>query len=70
MPACFLRLSLDKEGDWRDEPMAGESGAGSKELYQTPTWAVAGVCAVMIIISLLLEKFLHKLGTVSRVINK
>lgn len=50
--------------------MAGESGAGSKELYQTPTWAVAGVCAVMIIISLLLEKFLHKLGTVSRVINK
>ncbi|CAI0474226.1 unnamed protein product [Linum tenue] len=34
-----------------------------RELNQTPTWAVAGVCAVIIIISILLEKLLHKLGS-------
>ncbi|KAF7130265.1 hypothetical protein RHSIM_Rhsim10G0192100 [Rhododendron simsii] len=34
----------------------------SRVLDQTPTWAVAGVCAIIIIISLLLEKILHKLG--------
>ncbi|KAF7130551.1 hypothetical protein RHSIM_Rhsim10G0192400 [Rhododendron simsii] len=34
----------------------------SRKLDQTPTWAVAGVCAIIIIISLLLEKILHKLG--------
>ncbi|XP_078165097.1 MLO-like protein 7 isoform X3 [Carex rostrata] len=41
--------------------MAGES-SDSRELYETPTWAVAGVCAVMIIISLLLEHGLHHIG--------
>ncbi|CAI0421843.1 unnamed protein product [Linum tenue] len=34
-----------------------------RELNQTPTWAVAGVCAVIVIISILLEKLLHKLGS-------
>ncbi|KAL3531578.1 hypothetical protein ACH5RR_005099 [Cinchona calisaya] len=45
--------------------MAGGGGGGgaSRELDQTPTWAVAGVCAVIIIISIALEKILHKLGT-------
>ncbi|CAN1218475.1 MLO-like protein 8 [Linum perenne] len=33
-----------------------------RELNQTPTWAVAGVCAVIIVISIILEKILHKLG--------
>jgi len=43
--------------------MAGDTSGKTRELDQTPTWAVAGVCAIIIIISLLLEKILHKLGT-------
>ncbi|KAG5534468.1 hypothetical protein RHGRI_022562 [Rhododendron griersonianum] len=43
--------------------MAVSSGSGTtRELDQTPTWAVAGVCLVIIIISIALEKILHKLG--------
>ncbi|KAK9094547.1 hypothetical protein Scep_026016 [Stephania cephalantha] len=45
--------------------MAGE-GEGllshSKELDQTPTWAVAAVVAVIIVVSILLEKVLHHVG--------
>lgn len=45
--------------------MATESsGSQSRELDQTPTWAVAGVCALIILISIALEKVLHKVGTV------
>jgi Mlo family len=45
--------------------MAGDSSEGSmRELYDTPTWAVALICGVMIIISLLLEKGLHLIGEV------
>ncbi|KAI3426614.1 MLO-like protein [Psidium guajava] len=44
--------------------MATESsGSQSRELDQTPTWAVAGVCALIILISIALEKVLHKVGT-------
>ncbi|XP_061948948.1 MLO-like protein 10 isoform X1 [Populus nigra] len=42
---------------------ATESSATTRQLDQTPTWAVASVCAVIIIISILLEKILHKVGT-------
>lgn len=35
---------------------------GSRELDETPTWAVSLVCAVIIIISLLLEKTIHLVG--------
>lgn len=42
--------------------MAG--GGGDRQLDQTPTWAVAGVCAVIILISIALEMILHKVGTV------
>ncbi|PKI57052.1 hypothetical protein CRG98_022556 [Punica granatum] len=42
--------------------MAVSSETHERELDQTPTWAVAGVCAVIIIISIVLEKFLHKVG--------
>ncbi|KAL8134138.1 MLO-like protein 10 [Apium graveolens] len=42
--------------------MAGYSSGKQRELDQTPTWAVAGFCAAFIIISILLEKILHKLG--------
>jgi len=44
---------------------ASESSDTTRKLDQTPTWAVAGICAVIIIISILLEKILHKVGTVS-----
>lgn len=45
--------------------MAGESGKGgsTRTLEYTPTWAVAGVCAVIILVSIVLEKVLHKVGT-------
>ncbi|KAH1234364.1 MLO-like protein 8 [Glycine max] len=42
---------------------SSESSIGSKDLDQTPTWAVAGVCTVFILISITLEKSLHKVGT-------
>ncbi|KVH92117.1 Mlo-related protein [Cynara cardunculus var. scolymus] len=43
--------------------MAGDtSEEATRQLDQTPTWAVAGVCAVIIIVSIALEKVLHKLG--------
>ncbi|XP_010548198.1 PREDICTED: MLO-like protein 8 [Tarenaya hassleriana] len=40
------------------------SDSGERELYQTPTWAVAAVCTFFIVVSVLLEKVLHKVGTV------
>ncbi|KAK9928454.1 hypothetical protein M0R45_025589 [Rubus argutus] len=41
--------------------MAGGGSAG-RELDQTPTWALAGVCFIIIIISIVLEKVLHMIG--------
>ncbi|ESQ31071.1 hypothetical protein EUTSA_v10003913mg [Eutrema salsugineum] len=38
-------------------------GAKEKELSQTPTWAVALVCTFFILVSVLLEKALHKVAT-------
>ncbi|CAL5197389.1 unnamed protein product [Lathyrus oleraceus] len=40
-----------------------ESSESIKDLDQTPTWAVASVCTVFILISIILEKSLHKIGT-------
>ncbi|KAF4401980.1 hypothetical protein G4B88_017492 [Cannabis sativa] len=40
----------------------GEGSSAPRELDQTPTWAVASVCAVIIVISILLEKVLHMVG--------
>ncbi|WJX61314.1 MLO-like protein 8, variant 2 [Trifolium repens] len=40
-----------------------DSNESSRELDQTPTWAVAAVCTVFILISIAHEKSLHKLGT-------
>ncbi|CAL0331658.1 unnamed protein product [Lupinus luteus] len=42
---------------------ASEGNNGSRDLDQTPTWAVAAVCTVFILISITLEKSLHKIGT-------
>ncbi|XP_021717759.1 MLO-like protein 9 [Chenopodium quinoa] len=46
----------------------GGGGGGSglskpRELDQTPTWAVASVCAIIILISIVLEKVLHLIGS-------
>lgn len=35
-----------------------------RELNETPTWAVAAVCTFFIVVSVLLEKVLHKVGKV------
>lgn len=42
--------------------MAGAPGDRSLEL--TPTWAVAAVCAVFVIISILIEHGIHSLAKV------
>ncbi|KAG0581803.1 hypothetical protein M758_3G010600 [Ceratodon purpureus] len=39
-----------------------EGGGESKSLEQTPTWAVAVVCTVFVVASLLLERAIHRLG--------
>lgn len=50
---------------WFAAGMAGGGESGEeRKLDQTPTWAVASVCAVIIIISILLEKVLEKVGKV------
>lgn len=43
---------------------ADEKEVVQRELNQTPTWAVAGVCTFFIVVSVALEKLIHKVGTV------
>lgn len=38
--------------------------AAPRELDKTPTWAVSAVCAVIILISIILELVIHKIGHV------
>ncbi|XP_061372787.1 MLO-like protein 9 [Gastrolobium bilobum] len=40
--------------------MAGGGGGDVRQLDMTPTWAVAAVCAVIVLLSILLEKVIHK----------
>jgi len=42
------------------------AGGGTRSLDQTPTWAVAAVCAVIVAASIMLEGLLHHLGQVRR----
>ncbi|KAJ6731207.1 MLO-LIKE PROTEIN 1 [Salix viminalis] len=42
--------------------MAGGEAPGARDLEQTPTWAVSAVCAAMIIVSIILDKVLHRTG--------
>lgn len=42
----------------------GGGGEASRRIDQTPTWAVAVVCTIIIVVSIALEKIIHKLGTV------
>ncbi|KAJ4965173.1 hypothetical protein NE237_017022 [Protea cynaroides] len=39
-----------------------EAPSHARELDQTPTWAVSTVCAVIVILSIVLEMVIHKLG--------
>ncbi|XP_027357000.1 MLO protein homolog 1-like [Abrus precatorius] len=39
-----------------------EAAAGERTLQETPTWAVAVVCSVFIIVSILMEHGIHSLG--------
>lgn len=42
--------------------MAG--GGGGRSLEQTPTWAVAVVCFVLVAISIVIEYIIHLIGKV------
>lgn len=44
--------------------MAGPA-LGERSLQETPTWAVAAVCAVFIIVSVLIEHGIDSLGEVN-----
>jgi len=46
--------------------MAGGEAPGARDLEQTPTWAVSVVCAAMIIVSIILDKVLHRTGQVNK----
>ncbi|KAL9245712.1 hypothetical protein vseg_019332 [Gypsophila vaccaria] len=41
----------------------GSNNTEERTLNKTPTWAVAGVCALIILVSIILEKGLHSLST-------
>lgn len=53
--------------------MAGGGGAaaaaGDRSLRDTPTWAVALVCAVLLILSILIEHGIHSLSKVRLLYN-
>ncbi|KAI4317050.1 hypothetical protein L6164_024961 [Bauhinia variegata] len=40
--------------------MSGGGDAGGRQLDKTPTWAVALVCAIIVLISIILEKVIHR----------
>lgn len=51
--------------DFEDLEMGeGEGNTGARALDETPTWAVGAVCAAIILISIILEKVLHRTGEV------
>lgn len=44
--------------------MAGDGGGESQALEHTPTWVLAVVCFIIVLISLVVERSLHRLGKV------
>lgn len=40
------------------------AGKGGRSLEETPTWAVAVVCFVLVAISIIIEHIIHLLGKV------
>ncbi|KAL1370664.1 hypothetical protein HN51_000898 [Arachis hypogaea] len=59
----FFMISIACSLLWNGVMASSDSSGTGSELDQTPTWAVAGVCTVFILISIVLEKGLHKVGT-------
>ena len=49
----------------KDSPNPGEY---ERSLEHTPTWAVAVVCFVLVVISLFIEHIIHIIGKVSKLI--
>ena len=45
--------------------MAVGGGSNERSLEQTPTWAVVVVCSAFVLISLIIEHAIHRVGTVS-----
>lgn len=45
------------------------AGAGGRSLEQTPTWAVAIVCFVLVAISIVIEHVIHLIGEVKKIIK-
>ncbi|EXB56285.1 MLO-like protein 5 [Morus notabilis] len=63
IPACHAGDPGSIPGNGCLLEMGGGGGdTKTRELDQTPTWAVASVCAVIIVISIILEKVLHLVG--------
>ncbi|XP_054824360.1 MLO-like protein 10 [Prosopis cineraria] len=58
----FCALSLVSSGGLAVSS-SDSSSSSTRELDQTPTWAVSAVCTVFILISITLEKSLHKIGS-------
>lgn len=48
---------------------AAAAAAGDRSLRDTPTWAVALVCAVLLILSILIEHGIHSLSKVRLLYN-
>ncbi|KAG9453356.1 hypothetical protein H6P81_006260 [Aristolochia fimbriata] len=42
--------------------MAGSSGGSERSLEETPTWAVAVVCFVLVLVSIFIEHIIHLIG--------
>ena len=47
--------------------MAGAEGG--KSLEQTPTWAVAVVCFVLVVVSIIIEHVIHLIGKVKAILE-
>lgn len=47
--------------------MAGAEGGQSLE--QTPTWAVAVVCFVLVVVSIIIEHVIHLIGKVKAILE-
>lgn len=47
--------------------MAGGSTSSGRSLEQTPTWAVAVVCFVLVLVSIFIEQIIHFIGKVSAI---
>ena len=47
--------------------MAGAEGG--KSLEQTPTWAVAVVCFVLVVVSIIIEHVIHLIGKVNAILE-